>query len=203
MTKTNKLVRGKEAQGSKYMWFDDKDYPADLYKKDFLNPFHYGGRPVNKIHFYNEEGIVITQNSGWFTVKGFSNNRLETITFEDGIATKRKVNFKDKQVYVILSQNNNIFGEKCWELYIPMSHLDAYGWAIVETITEHDHETHYETNLFVGGECTESDHLFHIGIQSRREKHWDKLKETLMERLAQCNSQEEFVKVVQYYLPVR
>jgi len=101
----------------------------------YYNPFYINEYRLNKIHIYNDTGIIASTRQGWFEGKG-NNNSLDS--FEVG-ETKRKLkpSFKLDHTYYI-SVRDKYSKDKTAELYI---HESLFEWVdnVMETI---NHDTY-------------------------------------------------------------
>lgn len=100
-------------------------------------------RIVDKIHIYNEDGIILTIGQGWLeSGVGFNRKDIEHFDLEvDELKLKRKEKF-DGTVF-ILSVKSDYSNEKKCDLYIPNSlvqfkkvkrHITkGYSWSVVDT----------------------------------------------------------------------
>lgn len=201
MTETTvKFMFGRKATGEQIMLFDQPQ--GDLIKQPMLNPFFFGGKEVNILHFYDEDGVVVS--SRWLDKGISSNNPFDNVKFVDGIKNRKAVRFDRNEVFRVASTKRSTWsgGNYAIDVYVPMQALDACGWAQLETTTEGQYETHKEQTMYVGGECTKKDHLFKIHISSNRVKHWDKKKALLMQLLQEAETEEEFLDSSRTHLPL-
>ena len=94
-----------------------------LYRESFYNPFFIdvNGKKyeINKIHFFDEKGVICSTSCGWFGSNNYFKNGLE-IDVECFI--KRKADFNANFAFLLPSENK----EKSWysnlllhEIYIP------------------------------------------------------------------------------------
>lgn len=95
---------------------------------DWYNPFtaittNGNGYELNKIHFYNEDGIILSTASGWFDEKNNGNNSFNNGVKIDDIHLRNKVNFDKKENFIVKNNNDyNIFNR--YDLYIYYKNVD-------------------------------------------------------------------------------
>lgn len=84
----------------------------------WYRPYTVHGYTVKNIHFYNDNGIVVSTRCGYLTdIHGADIKEIDINT--ETIAKRRKVNFTRNEVFIITAHND------CTnELYIPVSLLN-------------------------------------------------------------------------------
>ena len=103
----------------------------------FLRCYSYGKYNIDKIHFYNENGIIISSKYGWLENDG---QDLDNIILDiDNIPLKRKEDFSIKGAF-IKSNGESYGGDLTADLYINADIVDLhfleykkeFGYMIVE-----------------------------------------------------------------------
>lgn len=100
---------------------------------NWYRPYIYDKYTIKNIMFYNENGVIAQSNSGWLENNG---KDLEQITINvDGIALKRKEDFKIKGAFII-SKGKEPYGDNLGaDLYI---NADLFGVKFKEYKKEFD-----------------------------------------------------------------
>ena len=100
----------------------EKKYEVNLFKKEiWWNPLSvtigYNSYELDKIYFYNENGIVYVNSRGWFGDNSFN------VFFKTSkeIKKKTKINFSNRLPFIIRSK---IDYPKRYDLYLPIEDFD-------------------------------------------------------------------------------
>ena len=94
----------------------------------WYNPFtavatNGNGYELQRIHFYNKEGVILSTNSGWFEEKNTSNNSFNNGVKIDDIYLRKKISFDKKENFIIKNNEDyNIFNR--YDLYIYFENVD-------------------------------------------------------------------------------
>lgn len=155
-----------------------------------LNPFYIVWNnktpyELKKIHFYNEDGVQFTENSGWFSTWG--NNPYMGMGFSDEVKKKMKPKY-DGNVFII-SKGRDWSSQMTAELYIPMEYLEALGYTIEE-------DTRVDTKR---ARTTVTRRLktkhFSIYISSEDHEDFEKQKCMYIEAIEKCKTRKELEEV--------
>lgn len=94
----------------------------------WYNPFtaitiNGNGYELYRIHFYNEEGVILSTRSGWFDEKNNSNNSFRNGIKIDDIHLRKKISFDKKENFIAKNNDDyNIFNR--YDLYIYYKNVD-------------------------------------------------------------------------------
>lgn len=106
-------------------------------KYEWYRPYQYGKYTIEKINFYDKNGVVISSYSGWLENKG---RDLEYLCLNiDEIPLKRKEDFSIKGAFII-SKGKDFSDELKAELYI---NIDVVGLHFTEYRKEYDNIRKY------------------------------------------------------------
>lgn len=119
-----------------------KEYEINLFKTStFYNPLSVIidgiSFQLNKIHFYDKNGIVYTNSNSWFGDSSFN------VYFKTTKEIKRKIKIEyQKQIPFIIKSKNDF--DKRYDLYLPLSDFDLkvsykkYSSMIIQQIQFYD-----------------------------------------------------------------
>ena len=105
---------------------------------------------LDNIHFYNDDGVVVSVGQGWLKGKGYDSDIREIELPIDEIKLRRKQKF-DGVVYAMLHKEE--YGDTKAELYVPCDMLDIHfveyklnkGIWFVYKVYEGSHNIHIES----------------------------------------------------------
>jgi hypothetical protein len=196
MTKTMKknnvevtVLESVKTEGTEVIEFGNG---GQLYTTPAWNPFLFNhGRStyaVRGFKFYNEDGVQIGFNSGWFG----SNNAHGSMAFKKGdkavdIKKKKEERFDTSEVYFV-SQGKDWSGYNNAIIYVPMSYLSNMGYERVKTVRDSEFETFTQVTLKTP--------KFSDTLWCKNEKKFDKQKAEFMKQAQEASTPEELKEVI-------
>lgn len=124
-----------------------------LYKTaKWYNPFSIdvNGKSyeLGDIVFFDKDGEICHTNRGWFTVGCSTNNNFDKLEIPGDVKKKTKVDFNEKQAFVIRIEKYGISTCALYALYIPSSFVGLSApTAVRSTMADHHWEITWKTNI--------------------------------------------------------
>jgi hypothetical protein len=139
-----------------------------LYKNTkWYNPFYVDvnnkSYELNKIYFFNKDGIICSTRSGWF---GSGDNNFNSLEIPCSCSLKKKVDFNYEFAFIVFSGEKSWDGVSKYELYIPSDVLSVNG-PIIDRKSDRYYVIKWLTNIdgvycdlwhFIDGKLTEIEH---------------------------------------------